>query len=452
MMNAKRLLTLACTCLLLFAMAACNSREEVQLDEKTKAEMLRRSVQQLTDVMVHDIFSPPVASRIYAYPSVAAYEVLAQGDFSYRSLAGQLHGLEPLPAPTQEVYLPLVAIKSYLTVGKALIFTEEKITAFEGEIFQEFTAAGLDQERYDASLVYGDVVAKHILAWAAKDQYKETRTFPKYTVNGDPSRWQPTPPVYMDAIEPHWNKIRTFVIDSASQFAPILPTEYSLDKDSPFYKEILQVYETGNTLTSDQREIAAFWDCNPYVAHLQGHVMYASKKITPGGHWIGITKIATRKAELNMIETAMTYAKTSVTMADAFISCWDEKYRSNLIRPETLINKYIDENWKPTLQTPPFPEYTSGHSVVSGSAAVALTSILGEPFAFVDSTEVKYGLTVREFESFREASEEAAISRLYGGIHYMPAIKNGIKQGRALGSYISTKLVFRESDPDLSAR
>lgn len=446
MMRTKRLAAIAALILFTAFLSACNGRKEVQLDEQTKAEMLHRSVQQLTDVMVHDIFSPPVASRIYAYPSVAAYEVLAQEDAAYQSLAGQLQGLAPLPAAQEEVYAPLVAVNAYLTVGKALIFTEEKIVSFEGTLYQEFLDAGLDQERFDASLRYGEQVAAHILAWAKEDKYRETRTFPKFTVSDDPSRWQPTPPVYMDAIEPHWSKIRTFVIDSAAQFAPELPTPYDLEKGSPFYEEILEVYETGNQLSDEEREIAAFWDCNPYVAHLQGHVMYASKKITPGGHWIGITKIATRKAGLDMMATAMTYAKVSVTMADAFISCWDEKYRSNLIRPETLINKYIDEDWKPALQTPPFPEYTSGHSVVSGSASVALTSILGESFHFVDSTEVKYGLPVREFDSFTAAAEEAAISRLYGGIHYMPAIENGITQGKALGSYVSEKLRFKAGE------
>lgn len=417
-----------------------------------ETELLHSAVQQLTDVMVHDIFSPPVASRVYAYPSIAAYEVLTAGDAGYRSLAGQLHDLQLLPPLAGEIHRPLAAMQAYLQVGKALVFSEDRIEGYRLQLVARYRDSGMDTDLLDRSLSYGDAVAAHILAWADGDRYKETRTYPKYSINEDPDRWQPTPPAYMDAIEPHWNQIRPFALDSANQFAPVLATEFDMAPESTFYKELLEVYEVGNTLSDEQREIAAFWDCNPYVAHQHGHVMYATKKITPGGHWIGITKIATRQAGLDLMQTAMVYAKVSITMADAFISCWDEKYRSNLIRPETLINQHIDENWKPTLQTPPFPEYTSGHSVVSGSAAVALTSILGDSFAFIDSTEVKYGLPVRTFASFNAASEEAAISRLYGGIHYMPAIENGIAQGRALGHYVVDKLRFKEETAPKPAR
>ena len=127
-------------------------------------------------------------------------------------------------------------------------------------------------------------------------------------------------------------------------------------------------------------------------------------------------------------------------MFDAFISCWDEKWNTLVVRPETLINQYYDEEWFPLLQTPPFPEYTSGHSVISGAAAVILTDIFGDNFDFVDTTEVAYGLPERSYTSFIHASEEAAISRLYGGIHYMMAIEEGVKQGRAVGNKVIERL------------
>ena len=186
--------------------------------------------------------------------------------------------------------------------------------------------------------------------------------------------------------------------------------------------------------------MAQFWDCNPYVSVTRGHLMFATKKITPGAHWIGITKIACNKSGYDFDDTVYAYTKTSIAIADAFISCWDEKYRSNLIRPETLINEHIDDSWKPVLQTPPFPEYSSGHSVASGAAAVALTDIFGDNFAFDDDTELPYGLPVRSFSSFNEASAEAAISRMYGGIHYRAAIEQGLKQGRDLGTFVVENL------------
>ncbi|MGB5315762.1 MAG: vanadium-dependent haloperoxidase, partial [Robiginitalea sp.] len=195
---------------------------------------------------------------------------------------------------------------------------------------------------------------------------------------------------------------------------------------------------------SEEVAIAQFWDCNPYVSVTRGHLMFATKKISPGAHWMGITKIACRDTGSDFDKTTYAYAKASIAMADAFISCWDEKYRSNLIRPETLINEYIDDSWKPVLQTPPFPEYTSGHSVVSGAASVALTDIFGPDFAFDDDTELKYGLPIRSFSSFRAAADEAAISRMYGGIHYRKAVEVGVKQGRDLGNFVIGNLQMQQ--------
>lgn len=401
------------------------------------------TVQQLTDVIVHDIFSPPVASRIYAYPSIAQYEILALGNNEYKSLAGQLTDFEAIPEPEGELSLEVAALEAFIKVGTALIFSEAKMDAYKAELYGRLQE-GVNKSYFERSVAYGDQVAEHVLAWANKDNYNQTRTFPKFTVTDDETRWQPTPPAYLEAIEPHWNQIRPFVIDSAEQFAPIRPTDYNMtDKNSLFYKEVLEVYEVGNSLDDEQKEIASFWDCNPYVVNMTGHVTYASKKITPGGHWIGIVKVACEKEQVDAMKTAEAYALTSIALADAFISCWDEKYRSNLIRPETIINKFIDPEWLPLLQTPPFPEYTSGHSVISSAAAIALTSIFGDDFAFDDDTEVKYGLTVRSFRSFIHASEEAAVSRLYGGIHYRPAIDNGVTQGRALGRFLVDKLEMK---------
>jgi hypothetical protein len=200
----------------------------------------------------------------------------------------------------------------------------------------------------------------------------------------------------------------------------------------------MEVYNTGNDSISveEKKDIASFWDCNPFVSHFSGHVMFATKKISPGGHWIGITKLAALKAKLDFMKTAEAYAWVSIGLADAFISCWDEKYRSELIRPETYINKYIDDKWMPTLQTPPFPEYTSGHSVASSTTAEILTHLFGEDFEFEDTVEKEFGLPTRNFQSFKQAASEAAMSRLWGGIHYMPAITNGSRQGSNLGLFI----------------
>ena len=415
------------------------------------AEDLHASVDKLTEVMVHDIFSPPVASRVYAYPNIGAYEIMALHNDEYRSLAGQVSYLSGIPQPDagESMNYRLAALIAHMDLGRRLIFSEERVTSFRDSLYEVWEDQNPGEFRRARD--YGLKVAEHIVQWMEGDNYNQTRTMSKFTVDTeDPARWQPTPPSYMEGIEPHWNKIRPFVIDSAAQFKPTPPPPFSMEAGSDFYNEVKEVYDISNEITkkgdtSEEVAIAQFWDCNPYVSVTRGHLMFATKKISPGAHWIGIAKIASRKTNSDFDDTLFAYTKTSIAITDAFISCWDEKYRSNLIRPETLINEYIDESWKPVLQTPPFPEYTSGHSVVSGAAAVALTDIFGEDFAFDDDTELKYGLPVRSFTSFNQAADEAAISRMYGGIHYRKAVEIGVKQGRDLGKFVIDHLEMREN-------
>ncbi|MDE3742948.1 vanadium-dependent haloperoxidase [Maribacter polysaccharolyticus] len=433
---------------LIFAIALLTSCGRNKMEEPLAIgpDEFHASIKKVTEIMIHDIFSPPVASRVFAYPNIAAYEIVAVNNDDYLSLSGQVHGLSPIPQPdsTKAINYQAAALVAHLELSKKLIFSENKLESFRDSLYQKWSTS--NPETFEASKEYGLKVAKHIGDWMNKDNYNQTRTMPKFTVDTyEPGRWQPTPPAYMDGIEPHWDKIRPFVIDSANQFRPQPHPTFSLEKDSPFYKELKEVYDISNEITqkgdtSEEVKIAQFWDCNPYVSVTRGHLMFATKKISPGAHWIGIAQVASRKANLDFDTTVYALTKTSMAIADAFISCWAEKYRSNLIRPETLINQHIDEDWLPVLQTPPFPEYTSGHSVVSGAAAIALTDIFGDNFAFDDDVEVPYGLPIRSFNSFNEAAQEAALSRIYGGIHYRSAIEVGIKQGRDLGTYHLNKL------------
>ena len=427
--------------LALLVLTSCAEKEPIVIT----AEDFQNSVDKVTEIMVHDIFSPPVASRVYVYPNIAAYEITAKGDAGLNSLSGQVNGLESIPdAQSEAVNFPLAALIAHMEMSKQLIFSEEMMTSYRDSLYNVWTRQ--NKPEFEASKEYAMAVTTHIGNWMGADNYKETRTMPKFTVVTDaPDRWQPTPPAYMDGIEPHWNKIRPMVLDSADQFKPAKHPEFSLEQDTDFYKELQEVYDVSQEITgkgddSEEIEIAQFWDCNPYVSVTRGHLMFATKKITPGAHWIGITKIACKEADADFNRTVFAYTKSSIAIFDAFISCWDEKYRSNLVRPETLINQHIDENWKPILQTPPFPEYVSGHSVVSGAAATVLTEIFGDNFSFLDDTELPYGLPVRSFSSFNAAAQEAAVSRLYGGIHYRAAIDNGLTQGIAVGENVVNNL------------
>tara|TARA_R110002073_G_scaffold53840_1_gene138759 strand:- start:3376 stop:4710 length:1335 start_codon:yes stop_codon:yes gene_type:complete len=423
----------------LFALIFISCKEESQKIE-ISPEDYHSAVDKLTSIMIHDVFSPPVASRIYSYPNIAAYEVLNNDLNSEKSFSGKLNQLtlKRKTAP-ENLNIKLASLIAYLDVAKELIFSKDKLTNYRDSLYNNWNSK--NTLIFESSKEYGLFYSNQVISWMNKDNYAETRTFPEHSTSSeDPSKWKATPPAYMDAIEPHWNKIRPFVLDSASQFKPKSHPKFSLEKGSDFYKELIDVYKISKQIESkgdDSEEIAIarFWDCNPYVSVTKGHFMFAEKKITPGAHWIGICKIACKKTNSDYENTVMAYTKTSIAISDAFISCWDEKYRSNLIRPETLINSHLDDSWEPVLQTPPFPEYTSGHSVVSGAASTVLTSIFGDDFYFEDTTEIPYGLPVRSFLSFNKAAEEAAISRLYGGIHYISAITIGLQQGREIGRF-----------------
>ena len=428
------------TILILFT--SCNKEKTIEVT----TEDYHAAIENVTQIMIHDIFSPPVASRIFAYPNIAAFEVIAQNSKTYSSLQHQIKGLDSIPVLDSKsgVNQPLAALIAHMEVSKQLVFSENLIEKFRDSLYKKWEDENSDE--FEASKEYGLKVAERIKKWMGKDNYKQTRTMSKFSVYANqPGRWQPTPPAYMDAVEPHWGEIRTLVLDSASQFKPVPPVPFSLDKNSPFFKQVQEVYDISLEMkkkgdSSEEIKMAQFWDCNPYVTVSQGHMMFAKKKITPGAHWMGIVKIACKNSKADFNKTVFAYTKTSIGIFEAFISCWDEKFRSNVVRPETIINQNIDENWKPLLQTPPFPEYTSGHSVVSTSSATILTSIFGDNFAYADDTELQFGLPKRNFKSFIEASKEAAMSRFYGGIHYRAAIENGIIQGKKVGDLVVTKL------------
>lgn len=412
-----------------------------QNNSTTDAAALHKAQDYLTEIIVHDIFSPPVASRIYLYPHIAAYETLvAAGVNKGASFSGRLPAFPAIPKIKESIDPVIASLEAFRITGRQFLFSEERFSDSMQVLIQAQLKARKAEKLLNASLQAGKQVADSILQWASKDRYKETRAIRRYQLKKTPGSWLPTPPGYIAAIEPHWKQIRCLTLDSAAVFRPKAATEFAVEPGTLFHKEALEVYTVCTSLTDEQKAIAAFWDCNPFHITMQGHLNFATKKISPGGHWMQIAGLVSRMKSESISEASQAYALTAIAIFDAFISCWEEKYNSQLIRPETYINSHIDESWRPLLQTPPFPEYPSGHSVVSGAAATVLTKLYGDNFAFVDDTERPYGLPDRSFSSFHKASEEAAISRLYGGIHYRPAIVNGLEQGRKVGDQVVKKL------------
>jgi len=411
----------------------------------TDQNLLHQNMNQLTEVIIHDVFSSPVASRIYAYTSLAAYEAVRFNEQNYPSITAQLNEFAAMPAPDQakEYNYLLAATKAFFTVAEKITFSADTLNNYQKKIYTDF-ASLLDKETYDRSLGFGEAIGKKILERTTLDNYKMTRGMPKNLGSNEPGKWRPTPPDYLDGAEPWWGQIKPLAVTSASQFTCPAPPVYSKDTNSEFYKLANEVYLIGKNLTEEQKTIARYWDDNPFVIEHSGHLMYGNKKITPVGHWIGIAAIAGKIKNLNAIETAQTYAITSTAIFDSFISCWDEKYKYNLVRPVTVINEWFDRNWQPYLQTPPFPEHSSGHSGISAAAATVLTKLHGDGFAFEDTSDLKYIGMKRKFQSFNQAAAEASISRVYGGIHYRTGVDAGAQQGRDIGNYLMDKLKLKE--------
>lgn len=385
----------------------------------------------LTDVIVYDILSPPVASRLYAYANLAFYEALRPSHPSAHSLLKAFKGFDTLSIQElHDIDYPLAAALAFMRVAHTLAFSKDSVTAAEWRLLEHY---GMQEQSITSTRNWADSVATVILRRASADNYKKTRGMPRFSVLGEKGKWQQTPPEYADATEPHWRLIRPLLIDSASAFRPPPPPAFNMSKKSLFYREVMEVYTTSKQRSGQEDTIARFWDDNPFVTEHQGHLTYANKKMTPVGHWMGIIGILCRQSNEDEATCALAYALGAAAIFDGFISCWDEKYRSLQVRPVTVIRTYLESEWDPVLQTPSFPEYTSGHSVISAAAAVTTEHIFGKDIPFTDTTEMKYLGLSRRFPSIMAAAEEAGRSRLYGGIHFPSAITQGKKQGAAIG-------------------
>ncbi|MEO7800384.1 MAG: vanadium-dependent haloperoxidase [Ginsengibacter sp.] len=407
------------------------------------------TVRKLNDVVVENIFSPVVASRNYAYANIAAYEIASLNNDSLPTLYGKVKGLPSIPKPQDitKINQHFAALWAFCKVGNAVTFPEGSMGEFMAGLEKQAANEGMPGEIIKASKAYADMVGDSIMQWAKGDNYAPTRSASRYTVSDEENRWAPTPPAYSQAIEPHWNEIRSLLMDSASQFICPRPPIYDVtNKKSQFYKEVMQVKTLVDSLTDDQKHMAKFWDDNPFELHISGHVMYATKKFSPPGHWLNIIGVAAKQKKLSFNQTIQVYTYASIAIFESFIVCWDEKYKSNYVRPETVINKYIDPEWRPFIQTPPFPEYTSGHAVMSASLAEVLTQYFGDNYKFTDTTQEVFDVKQRSFTSFHQAAAEAGMSRCYGGIHFINTFHVSAEQGKMIGQYVIRRLDIKQQN------
>jgi len=429
-------------------LTACNTNNDFKTITHNP-DLYAHTVHELNQVVMGNNFSPIVASRNYAYAAIAGYEVMAAGDPSnYQSLAGQLKGLTEVPTikDTANIDFSYASLIAYCMVGEAVTFPEGSLKEYTDSLHQLVKDHGMPTKMIAASESFAKEMGAAIIAWSKKDNYAQTRSAEKFTVKDIPGRWVPTPPMYASAAEPHWKEIRTMVLDSASQFRPSAPPAFNVtDKNSEYYKNVMMVKNAVDSLTDEQKHIANFWDDNPFKVNVTGHAMFSTKKFSPPGHWMSIVGIANKTAKKDFNTAVYAYAKTAIALFDAFIHTWDAKYEYNTVRPETVINKYFDQNWRPLLQTPAFPEYTCGHSTISSSAAEALTSVYGDNFAYTDSTELEFGIANRSFTSFRAAAEENNWARFYGGIHFHNSCITSTQKGKAVGNWVVDHLKMKKN-------
>jgi hypothetical protein len=378
-------------------------------------------------------FTPPVASRAFAYSGVALYEAVVNGMPDHRSLAGTLTGLPLLPQPNAgEDYDWAAAANAALADMTRDMFPTASaenlaaIDALEAELAASY-AADAAPDVLARSAVYGKSIASMIYLWSLTDGGDQgyLHNFPAgYMPPTGSGMWVPTPPAYLHAMQPYWGTNRPFVASTITDCGFGAPPAYSQAPASTFYTQANEVYTTGISLTSEQRDIALFWSDDPGAT------------ATPAGHSVSLTTQAIRARDAKLDVAAEAYAKVTIAVADGFISCWEGKYHFNLIRPVSYIENMIDPTWMPLLTTPPFPEWPSGHSAQSGATAAVLTDLFGvEPFT--DHTHDARGLAPRTFASFEHAAQEAAISRLYGGIHYRDAIEDGLDMGHCVGAEVN---------------
>jgi len=384
--------------------------------------------------------SPPVASRAFAYIGIAAHEALATGNVSLVSLAGQVNGLPPAPARETGAHDEACVLHAALAASAQVLFAntgpsgQRALTKMDEKLGAK-AMEGIDAAVVERSIAHGRALAAHVLAWAEADggAVITNMGFPRsYTPGTDPKDWVPTSLIRQQQapLLPDWGGNRTFAMPTGNTCALAPPPAYSEDPASEFFKAAKEVYDIGISLTADQTLSARFWSDDPMLSS------------TPPGHWIAIAIELAERDVMPADRVAAMMAVLGIGMADAFIGCWATKYEFNLVRPVTVIKRLIDPKWEPLLMTPPFPEYPSGHSTVSGAAAMVLTAFLGEDFAFDDPTHEPDDLPIRSFASFWEAAEDAALSRLYGGIHYRFSSVQGLAQGRCIGAYAAALKVF----------
>lgn len=425
--------------------AAAAGSGAVPLASSYPADAAREWVATAYDLVLRENLSPPAAARVYAYASLAMYEAVVAGCPTRLSLAPQLNGGLRTVHPDHRgaIDWPSALTTAVAAVLRATLpfraaSTRPALDAAETAALQQRRTAGVPERTIAAGQAHGTRVAAAVNNWAATDGFAGIVGRAYVPPTGQPHLWESTPPNFRPAVEPYWSEVRPLVLRSADEVEPAPHVPFDPDPDSPFGQQARVTYQQSFANTAETRAIASFWTDNPgsFTPPL------GTPTGLPSGHWMLIGSEGVRMRGLALDGAVETFALLGIALHDAFLNCWTWKYRFQLLRPITYIRRYIDPTWSSFINTPQFPEYSSGHSVASPAAAAVLTAQLGS-FPFTDDSHAVRNQPARHFDDFRHAAAEAAQSRLYGGIHYPMAIADGLVQGEAVGAAVLARVKTR---------
>jgi len=379
---------------------------------------------------------PHVAySRHFAHTAIAFYEAVNAQSKMYKSVGGQLQGLEPLPVYGGATkYEPLAAANAVYAEMTRYFYSKNSnaniIDSTEQANRALLIQRGISEASVNASAAHGKAISKSIIRWMESDHSEQADA--AYTVPQSEGSWQSTPPSFTKPAVPYWGNNRTIVEGSTACIDASKPPVYSLAPTSDYYKMVKDVYDVSQKITTEQKDIAWFWDDSP------------GKYLTVPGHWSSILAQVIKEKSLSLPVSSEAFLKMHIALHDAAIAAWKGKYSFLVVRPVTNVQKLFQPDWQSLIETPPHPEFPAAHATLSGAAASGLTSALGDNISFTDGTYSFLGIAPRKFESFNAAAREAGISRLYGGIHYRYSIEQGLMIGQETAKVVISKVKVKK--------
>jgi hypothetical protein len=370
-------------------------------------------------------------NRLFGYEGISLFEASRFEMANSKSLYRQLYEMPEMPSPEKNnKYSWVIAANAAMaTITRdlypgATAANSASIDSLEKAYIDKISAReGADV--VSRSEIFGDSVATAIFNWSKTDLFNHAGD--PYTAPVFPGAWVPTPPAFAAAAAPYAGNCRTFMHIFSEGTTPPPPFAYSEDPSSDFYKMVNYDYTISKTLTTDQKNIALFWnDVGAGVGY------------TPMGHCINILTQLLDNSNASLATADIAYAKAGIALWDATVVCWRSKFKYNQIRPVTYIQAHIDNTWLSLIGTPPHPEFPAAHAFITSSIMEVLTSVFGNKYSFTDHTYDFRGFPARSYTSFEDVANECGESRVYGGIHYQPSVDIGHAAGDLVGKAASS--------------